>query len=225
MLRSDHESACMPGHLFRLVLKGYRMAEASSDLNAQIDAARRTGVAAELLESYRNYLRLLAQTWVNSSLEGKFDRSDIVQETLIKANDRFDQFAGGTEGELVAWLRQILARQLADSARRFHGATRDVARERPVAHFLDSSSCALGRLLPAAESSPSETAQQREMGVVLADALAEMKPEYREVVALRNLQELTWPEISQRMGRSQGAVRMLWARALKELRPLIERRL
>ncbi len=202
------------------------MAEQREDVTVQIAAARNAGCAAGLLESYRNYLRLLAQTWLDRSLGGKFDRSDLVQETLIRANDRFDQFGGSTEAELVGWLRQILARQLADSARRFRGATRDVARERPVAESLDASSCALGHLVPvSAEPSASVTAQRREMSVLLADALAEMKLEYREVIVLRSLQELTWPEISDRMGRSQGAVRMLWIRALKELRPLIEKRL
>ena len=201
------------------------MTEKGADVSAQIAAARRAGTADGLLDSYRNYLRLLAQTWLDSSLRGKYDRSDLVQETLIKANDRFDHFAGRTEGELVAWLRQILVRQLADAARRFHGATRDVRRERPVAKFLDASSCSLGRLLPAGDSSPSESAQRREMSVLLADALAEMKDEYKDVVVLRNLQELSWPEISERMGKSQGAVRMLWTRALKELRPLVEKRL
>jgi RNA polymerase sigma-70 factor (ECF subfamily) len=201
------------------------MTEFASEVTVQIAAARRAGTAAELLDSYRNYLRLLAQTWLDASLRGKYDRSDLIQETLIKANDRFDQFAGRTEGELVAWLRQILARQLADAARRFHGATRDVARESPVAQFLDASSCSLGRLLPAREPSPSESAQRREMSVLLADALAEMKDEYRDVIVLRNLQELSWPEIGERMGKSQGAVRMLWTRALKELRPLIEKKM
>jgi RNA polymerase sigma-70 factor (ECF subfamily) len=201
------------------------MTEKGADVTVQIAAAKRLGTAAELLDSYRNYLRLLAHTWLDASLRGKYDRSDLIQETLIKANDRFDQFAGRTEGELVAWLRQILARQLADAARRFHGATRDVARESPVAQFLDASSCSLGRLLPAGDSSPSETAQRREMSVLLADALAEMKDEYRDVIVLRNLQELSWPEVSERMAKSQGAVRMLWTRALKELRPLIEKRM
>jgi RNA polymerase sigma-70 factor, ECF subfamily len=194
-------------------------------MNARIAAAKQARTAAALLESYRNYLRLLAEAWLDTTLGGKYDRSDLVQETLIKANDRFNQFAGRTESELAAWLRQILARQMIDAARRLRGATRDVAREKPIAQSLDASSCALVRLLPSDQSSPSMAAQRREMGVLLADALAEMKAEYREVVILRNLQELSWPEISDRMGRTEGAVRMLWTRALKELRPLIERRL
>ena len=201
------------------------MTDKAVDVTAQIAAARQKGTAADLLEAYRNYLRLLAQTWLDRSLAGKYDRSDLVQDTLIKANDRFERFAGSTEAELVGWLRRILAHQLADSARRYRGATRDIGREQPPAASLDASCAALSRLAPAAQSSPSMAAQRREMTVVLADALAEMKPEYREVIVLRNLQELAWPEISERMGRTEGAVRMLWTRALKELRPLMERRL
>lgn len=199
--------------------------ERATDIATQILAARHQGTAAELLEGYRNYLRLLAQTWLDRSLAGKYDRSDLVQDTLIKASDRFDQFAGSTEAELIGWLRKILAHQLADTARHFRGAMRDVGREQPVAASLDASCAALNKLAPAAQSSPSMAAQRREMTVVLADALAEMKAEYREVIVLRNLQELSWPEISERMGRTEGAVRMLWTRALKELRPLMERRL
>ncbi len=61
--------------------------------------------------------------------------------------------------------------------------------------------------------------------MVLSDALAELGPDHRSVLVLRHLQELDWPEVAARMGRSPGAVRMLWARALRELRPLLEARL
>jgi RNA polymerase sigma-70 factor (ECF subfamily) len=100
-----------------------------------------------------------------------------------------------------------------------------VGRERPLDDLLGASSQALGRLLPAPGNSPSQSAQRREMSVVLADALAELSDDYREVLLLRSIQELDWDEVALRMGRSGGAVRMLWARALKELRPLIEARL
>ena len=75
-----------------------------------IDEARRhsPGILDRLLESYRNYLRLLARTGIDASLRGKADPSDLVQETLLKAHQHFDQFRGQTETELVAWLRQIL---------------------------------------------------------------------------------------------------------------------
>jgi RNA polymerase sigma-70 factor (ECF subfamily) len=87
---------------------------------------------------------------------------------------------------------------------------------------LDASSAALHRLLAGSGSSPSQSAQRRELGVVLADALAKLSEERREVIVLRSLQELDWDEVARRLDRSPGAVRMLWTWALKQLRPLIE---
>jgi RNA polymerase sigma-70 factor (ECF subfamily) len=62
------------------------------------------------------------------------------------------------------------------------------------------------------------------MSVILADALAELSDDYREVIVLHNLEELDWPEVARRMNRTPSAARMLWARALKQLRPLLEER-
>ena len=71
------------------------------------------------MESFRNYLRLLARTGVDASLQGKADPSDVVQEVLLKAHQGFDQFRGQTEAELAGWLRQILANTLADLVRHY----------------------------------------------------------------------------------------------------------
>jgi RNA polymerase sigma-70 factor (ECF subfamily) len=191
------------------------------------DARRsRPGALERLLESYRNYLGLLAQAGIDSSLQGKADPSDLVQDTLLKAHQGFQQFRGKTESELIAWLRQILANNLADLARRYYETeARRVGREKSLEQALLDSSAALDRLLARQAPSPSESAERREMAVVLADALAEMTGDYREVLVLRSLQERDWDEVAQKLGRSPGATRMLWARALKQLRPLIEKRL
>jgi RNA polymerase sigma-70 factor (ECF subfamily) len=63
------------------------------------------------------------------------------------------------------------------------------------------------------------------MAVVLADALAALSPDHREVIILRNIEELDWPEIGRKTNRTSDAARVLWALALKQLRPLIEERL
>jgi RNA polymerase sigma-70 factor (ECF subfamily) len=64
--------------------------------------------------------------------------------------------------------------------------------------------------------------QQREEAVVLADRLAQLAEDYRDVLVLRNLQGLQFDEIAQRIGRSVGATRMLWLRAIEKLRLLYQ---
>jgi RNA polymerase sigma-70 factor (ECF subfamily) len=204
------------------------MTASGSDLCRLIEQAQRHEPQAldRLLDSYRNYLRLLARTGLDISLQGKADPSDLVQETLLKAHQHFAQFRGRSEGELIAWLRQILANNLADLGRRYKATgARQLRREQSLEQALLASSAAMDRLLAVEAPSPSASAERRELAVVLADALAELSPDHREVLVLRSLQERDWDEIASRLGRSAGAVRMLWARALKQLRPLIEKRL
>jgi len=204
------------------------MGRASLNISRLIGDARRDvpGAMDRLLESYRNYLRLLARTGIDKSLEAKADPSDLVQETLLKAHQHFGQFQGQTEAELVAWLRQILARNLASLVRRFRTVeARQVDRERSLHDVLTSSSRVFANLIAANGNSPSHSAQRRELSVVLADAMAELSPAHREVLLLRSLEERPWNEVARAMKRSEGAVRLLWTRALKQLRPLIEARI
>jgi len=198
------------------------------DVNSMIDAARKAESDAldRLLDAYRTYLGLLARTWIDTSLLRKADPSDLVQETLLKANQHFGKFRGTSEAELVAWLRQVLAHNVIDLVRRFRGAAaRQVSRERSLDEMLSESSQLLGNLIAASGTSPSQKAERRDMGVVLAEALTDLSADHREVIVLRSIEELDWDDVASRMGRSTGAVRMLWARALKEIRPAIEARL
>jgi RNA polymerase sigma-70 factor (ECF subfamily) len=109
------------------------------------DAAR-----GNLLEQYRDYLRLLARLQIDRRLQGKRDASEVVQEAFLQAHRCFEQFPGTTEAELAAWLRQILTSRLADQARRYlHARQRDVRLERALAVDIDRSSPALGGCLVA----------------------------------------------------------------------------
>lgn len=173
---------------------------------------------SRLLEAYRNYLHLLATTCLDRKLRGKADPSDVVQDALLRVHRSFHQFRGATEPELLAWLRKILANLLTDLHRRFLvGAGHRVGRELSLEELLDRSSLNLRDLLAVQENSPSHRAREREQSVLLADALARMAEDDREVVTLRGLEELEWSEVAHRMGRSAEAVRKLWSRALLRL--------
>jgi RNA polymerase sigma-70 factor (ECF subfamily) len=177
------------------------------------------GALGQLLELYRPYLTLLARVQIGRRLQGKADAADVVQDTFLEAHRHFPMFRGQSEPELTAWLRQILATCLAHLIRRYYGTkARDVRLERELGDDLDRSSHALDGNLVAAGSSPSQGASRREQSVLLADALDQLPPDYREVIVLRHLEGLTFPDIAGRMNRSLDSVEKLWVRALPKLR-------
>ncbi len=190
-----------------------------ASISSLIASARdgEAGALNRLFALYRNYLRLLAQTSLDPALQAKADPSDVAQETLLKAHEHFDQFRGDGEGELVTWLKKILANNLADLHRRFRLAGRHVGRERSLDAMVDRSSMALRNFVAASGTTPSRGAERRELGVRLADALAELQSEDRDVIVLRNLCELSWNDVAHHMRRSSDAVRVRWSRALQRL--------
>jgi RNA polymerase sigma-70 factor (ECF subfamily) len=178
--------------------------------------------AGQLLEIYRRYLTLLAGVQIGQRLQGKVDAADLVQDTFLAAHRNLAQFRGKTEAELVSWLRQILASKLANLVRCFLGTRgRDVRLEHQIREAIDHSSVLLDRGLVAVQSSPSEQAAQREQAVLLAEALGELPENYREVIVLRHLEGLTFPEVAARMGRTVDSVEKLWMRALVQLRQIL----
>ncbi len=193
------------------------MAESSISIARLLDAVRHedTSAQGQLLQHYRPWLHLLARLEIDGRFRGKFDASDVVQQTLLEACRDLPKFHGGTEGELLAWLRQVLAHVLGHEFRRYAGTQRrDLAREVSLEQSLAQSSQRLGDILAASGSSPSQQAVRHEQEVMLAEVLARLPEDYREVLIFRNLEGLSHEEVAQRMGRGVGAVRMLWVRAL-----------
>ena len=192
-----------------------------NDPGQLIQEAKKGGdaVLGSLFELYRNYLRLLARIEIGRRLQGKLDASDLVQETFLEAHRHFARFQGTEEPQFVSWLRQILAARVANQVRHYFGTQgRDVRLEQELAVELDNSSRMLGHELAASLASPSQQAVEREQAVLLADALELLPVDYRDVIILRHLEGLTFPEVARRMERTQDSVEKLWLRALARLR-------
>jgi RNA polymerase sigma-70 factor (ECF subfamily) len=176
-----------------------------------------------LLESYRSYLTVLAGVQIGRRLQVKVDAADAVQEAFLGASRDFPQFRGTSEAEFLGWLRQVLASVLANLVRHYQGTQqRDVRLERRLTVELDQSSHALDRALIAAQSSPSQQAARREQSVLLADALARLPEEWRDLLILRHLEGLTFPEVARRLGRTVDSVKKQWPKALARLRRVLE---
>ena len=171
-----------------------------------------------LFDIYRAYLHLLAQMQISRQLQPKLNPSDVVQEAFLRMKAGIGEFRGTSETELVAWLRRILARTLADQVRLFEGtAKRSIQLERRLDQDLDRSSFCLQQALPSDSSSPSQRAERREEAVLVADALERLPSHYREVIVLRSFEELSFPEVAEKMQRTVTSVKRLWPRALERL--------
>jgi RNA polymerase sigma-70 factor (ECF subfamily) len=179
-------------------------------------------VEDNLLERYREYLCTLARLQVTPRLQGKLDHSDVVQQTLLKAYEKRDQFRGQNDAEMIAWLRQILANQLAEEFRKFGAEARDVNREHSLQASLDDSSARLEAWLAADQSTPSQRVMREEQLVRLSQALAALPADQRQAVELHHLQGYSVAETGQMMNRTRAAVVGLLFRGLKKLRQVLD---
>ena len=161
------------------------------------------------LAAARQVLLAIANTDLPPELRAKGGASDLVQDTLVAAHRARHQFLGHSETELRAWLRKILARELAMFRRKFQDtASRDVSRE--AGEPADD--------LTGAAVSPADALDHRESHTRVAAAVARLPHDERRVVLLRVEDGLTFAAIGQLLGRSESTARALCARALELLR-------
>ncbi len=170
---------------------------------------------ARRLETFRNYLLLLATVQLGGRLRGKLDPDDLVQQTLTRALEKRDRFRGTDDAQGAAWLRTLLSHTLIDVVRKF---ARSGGAERSLEAAIEQSSTRLEALLAADQTSPSGRFERQERLRRLADALAALPDDQRLAVELKHLQGLALVEVARRMGRSVPAVAGLLHRGLKARR-------
>lgn len=171
------------------------------------------------LEQYRDYLRLLARLRFDPRLQGRVDPSDIVQQALVTAYEKLDQFRGQTHGEFAAWLRKILANHLAYALRRYERQGGN--RVHSLETALEESSARLEVILADDDAGPESAAIRSERLIRLAAALARLPDDQRIAIELRHLRGLPVPEVCEIMGRTTPAVAGLLLRGVKKLRDLL----
>jgi RNA polymerase sigma-70 factor (ECF subfamily) len=186
-----------------------------------LEAARRLSAAragsrealGEALEACRCYLLGVADRELDDRLRAKGGASDLVQETFLEAQRDFARFDGQTEEELLAWLRQILRNNLANFARRYRGTDKRNA-DREVVLGGGNEAGGAAPPLAAGTPTPSQQVSADEQRLELLRAIDRLPEDYRRILTLRYLEERAFDEIARLMGRSDNAVRKLWARAV-----------
>jgi len=147
---------------------------------------------------------------LGGGLSAKLDPSDVVQKALLNAHEQAAQFQGRTFAEWLGWLSAIVRNETLHAVRFHQREVRDVRREQRL-----SPAAALDRQ---ALASPPEQAERREQAAMVLSAMERLPEEYRQVLDLRNLQDLPFAAIAEQLGRTVEAVRQLWVRAVRCLR-------
>lgn len=202
------------------------------DLMAQARAGEAHALG-ELCSLYRNYLRMVVRTGLGPRLRERVELSDVVQEALVEVVRQFPAFTGQTEAALVGWLRRLVAQKLADLGRYHSRAKRAgdgaaLPLDGPIDATPPGSAAEGGGggrlldMLALSQTSPSQAASRRELTVLLADALSTLPPSEAEVIWLYDADGLSFDAIADRLGLGRKAVRGLYARALKNLRRVLD---
>ncbi|MFY9381505.1 MAG: sigma-70 family RNA polymerase sigma factor [Eubacteriales bacterium] len=165
-----------------------------------------------LVRRYEKYVYNIAYM----SLRDKQDALDVSQETFIK----LWRFASAYRGDcsVSSWIFRITRNNCADFARKRHGKTTisltqrqddDDDRETEIPEDDITS-------LPECE------VERRELAHAVRAAIMRLPDDHREVIILRDLNQLTYAEIADVLGINEGTVKSRLSRARQNLKKLLE---
>ncbi|MCA9175911.1 MAG: sigma-70 family RNA polymerase sigma factor [Planctomycetales bacterium] len=190
------------------------------------DAREGDGDAVQrLMERHRAAIHRLVQMRLDRKIQRRVDVSDIVQEVLVEANRRMqDYLASGNGMPFHLWLRQITRDRIIDAHRRHRGSEkRSVDRERALAApaGMDESSLELAGQIVDPELTPAARATQRELAKKVEATLAELSDQDAEIIIMRHYEQLTNQEVAAALELSEPAASMRYLRAVRRLRELL----
>jgi RNA polymerase sigma-70 factor, ECF subfamily len=179
---------------------------------------------AELLDTYRARLRRMVALRLHPRLRGRVDPSDVIQEALVEASRRLAEYRNDPAVSFYIWLRFLVGQQVLIQHRRHLGAAaRDAGREVSLDRgpMPEASTDMPAEQLLAKLTTPSQFALRAERKVRLQEALDAMNPTDREIVILRNYEQLTNGEAAQALGLDKSATSKRYVRALIHLKEIL----
>ncbi len=172
----------------------------------------------QLYTVYAERVRRILRLRMGKELRPKLDSMDLVQDALLSALGGIGDFTYKNEGDFLRWLSRIAQNALRDNLDKLHAAKRDIRKEvRRVDFNPTTGGGFVAAAVPIEAMTPSMIMSKKEDLDKLEKAIDELKPEYREVIVLTKIEELSYREIGIRLGKSPDAVRMMMPSAMAEL--------
>lgn len=178
-----------------------------------------------LMERHRDSIRQLVRLRLDKKIQRRVDVSDIVQDVLIEANRRLQDYLANPLMSFRLWLRQIARDRIIDAHRRHRAsARRSVDREHAfsVPRGAGRSSLELAALLSDHQMTPVAKAIQDEIVRQVEQAITQLDEHDAEIIVMRHYEQLSNQEIAQALGLTEPAASMRYLRALRRLKGLLQ---
>jgi RNA polymerase sigma-70 factor, ECF subfamily len=178
----------------------------------------------ELFQHHRDRLRRMVQLRMDWRLQSRLDASDVLQEAFLDVASRLDDYLREPKLPPFLWLRMCVGEELVNIHRRHLGtkrrdAGREISLQRRAAP--EASSAALASLLLGENTSPTQAAVRAERLMAVQQALDELEPIDREIVALRHFEQLSRVETAQVLGIREDAAAKRYIRAIQRLKGVL----
>jgi len=175
-----------------------------------------------LLERHRAALRKLVHFRLDRRIAGRVDASDVVQDVLLEANRRLQDYLAQPQIPFHLWLRQLAQDRMIDLHRRHHAQRRTVDREQPLQQrFGDRSSLDLAAQLPDQELTPAAASIRKELEQRFLEALDQLPEIDREIIVMRHVEHLGNSEVAVALELSEAAAGMRYLRAIRRLKSVL----
>jgi RNA polymerase sigma-70 factor (ECF subfamily) len=166
----------------------------------------------QLLARHRPYLRRMVDVRLEPALRPRVDASDVVQETLLVASRRIDDFLARRPTSFRVWLRRKAIERLIEARRRHLALKRDARRDFSI---TDASSLAIaGNLLHGSTENP---ALRRELADRVQQALSGLSEQDQEIILLRHAEGLNNAEAAEVLESDPRAASKRYGRAISRL--------
>jgi RNA polymerase sigma-70 factor (ECF subfamily) len=173
-----------------------------------------------LMDRHRDSLHRMIRCRLNPGVAARVDASDIVQEALLTASRRLNEYLQNPRMPFHAWLRHLARDRLADAYRHELADMRNVAREQQAPPQDESSLNPILQLRDA-ELTPAAMLLRKEFARRFHEALAQLQEESREIILMRHSEQLTNSQTAELLGISEPAAGMRYLRALRQLKSIL----
>ena len=140
------------------------------------------------------------------------DAADLTQEVFLSAWRSLSRFQ--EQSSFGTWIYRMATNASIDFLRR-------EKRRQVLSMTMEEDSEERQAQVPDERYSPHRLLEQKEVRQAVADALAALSPEHRQVLVLREMEGLSYQEIGQLLGLEEGTVKSRIARARLALRDFL----